>query len=100
MKKKYIISIILAIILLLTFGIYYIYMQYFNGEIEEICDAKKQCPGGGICVQFPNLETSGNLQEPTCATQEIIDDYQCPEGRTKRIFESLPTKIYCNINEV
>ena len=89
-KKTLLIIGIIVLILIIAFGIYYVYMKYFNGNIEEnFCDAKNSCPQEMTCVKLPENEFS------ICVTQETIDNYVCLEGTEKNIVETLPLKIIC-----
>lgn len=95
MKKKGIWIIGFVILFILVFASYFIYMKYFNGSIEEgnFCDAGKECSEELTCIKFPENEF------PTCVTQEEIDNYVCPDGTDKYLFESKPLKLFCEIRE-
>ena len=45
-----------------------------------------------ICIIFPENKNPLRL---ICATQEMIENYQCPEGTEKIIVKSLPPQLQC-----
>ena len=83
---------IIILLLVLIFGIYFVYMKYFNVSVQDpiLCDSENFCDSKSeACVILPENGF------PTCEYWEIGKLYECPNGTIKNIIETFPVQIVC-----